>query len=109
MQIHLICEYDEETDALEGALNAEEQNSSIYASCCTFRISDLKRPGSETEKLLKALKSEKGNIRVAAIMALGERKRKSCSRPHTRDSDSGLSSGKAVQPLHLEKLGMKGQ
>lgn len=60
-----------ETNALEGALKSEIQNSSIYASVA---LSDFgpEEPGSETEKLLEALKSEKGSTRVAAMMALGE-------------------------------------
>lgn len=60
-----------ETNAFERALKSETQNSSIYVP---FALSDFgpEEPGSETEKLLKALKSNKGSTRVAAMMALGE-------------------------------------
>ncbi|MGB9940880.1 HEAT repeat domain-containing protein [Methanosarcina sp.] len=66
-------DYKDETNALETALKAEEQNSSVYDSVALSEFGP-DEPGSETEKLLKALKSDSGNIRVAALMALGERK-----------------------------------
>ena len=59
LQTQLIVNTDEETDALEKALKSEIQNSSIYASVA-FSDFGPEEPGSETEKLLKALKSEKG-------------------------------------------------
>lgn len=73
LAISLDRDYKEETNALEAALRAEEQNSSIYDS---FALSEFgpDEPGSETEKLIKALKSDSGSIRIAALMALGERK-----------------------------------
>jgi len=66
-------DYKDETNALETALKAEEQNSSVYDSVALSEFGP-DEPGSETEKLLKALKSDSGNIRIAALMALGERK-----------------------------------
>lgn len=68
------------TDALEDALKSDEQNSSIYIS---FALSEFgpQEPGSETEKLLKAIKSGNGSIRVAAMMALGESKEKAAVDP----------------------------
>ena len=69
----LDMDYRDETNTLEAALKAEEQNSSIYDSVA-FSEFESNEPGSETEKLLKALKSDSGNIRIAALMALAERK-----------------------------------
>ncbi len=73
LAISLDRDYNDETNSLEAALRAEEQNSSIYDS---FALSEFEpdEPGSETEKLIKALKSDSGSIRIAALMALGERK-----------------------------------
>lgn len=73
-------EYGNKTDALENALKSEEQNSSIYTP---FAFSEFgpQEPGSETEKLLKALKSGNGSIRIAAMMALGESKEKAAVDP----------------------------
>ena len=68
------------TDSLEAALTAEEQNSSIYDSI-VFSQFGPEEPGSETEKLFKALKSESGSARITAIMALGERKEKAAVDP----------------------------
>lgn len=76
----LNMEYKEKTDSLEAALTAEEQNSSIYDSI-VFSQFGPEEPGSETEKLLKALKSESGSARITAIMALGERKEKAAVDP----------------------------
>ena len=76
----LNMEYKEKTDSLEAALKAEEQNSSIYDSIVLSQFGS-EEPGSETEKLLKALKSESGSTRIAAIMALGERKEKAAVDP----------------------------
>ena len=66
--------------ALERALKSEIQNSSIYVP---FALSEFgpEEPGSETEKLLKALKSNKGSTRVAAMMALGEMREKAAVDP----------------------------
>lgn len=76
----LNSDYANKTDALENALKSDEQNSSIYTS---FALSEFgpQEPGSETEKLLKALKSENGSIRIAAMMALGENKEKAAVKP----------------------------
>jgi HEAT repeat protein len=73
-------EYGNKTDDLENTLKSDEQNSSIYTS---FAFSELgpQEPGSETEKLLKALKSGNGSIRIAAMMALGENKEKAALDP----------------------------
>jgi len=69
-----------ETNAFERALKSETQNSSIYVP---FALSDFgpEEPGSETEKLLKALKSNKGSTRVAAMMALGEMREEAAVNP----------------------------
>ena len=73
-------EYGSKTDALEIALKSDEQNSSIYTP---FAFSEFgpQEPGSESEKLLKALKSGNGSIRIAAMMALGENKEKAAIDP----------------------------
>lgn len=73
LAISLDMDYKDETNALEAALKADEQNSSIYYSVALSEFGP-EEPGSETEKLLKALKSDSGSIRIAALMALGERK-----------------------------------
>lgn len=73
-------EYGNKTDDLENALKSDEQNSSIYTSIA-FSEFGPQEPGSETEKLLKALKSGNGSIRIAAIMALGENKEKAAVDP----------------------------
>lgn len=68
----LNVEYGNDTDLLEEALKAEEQNSTLYTS---FVLSNFEsKSGDETEVLLQALKSEKGYVRVAAAMALGQKK-----------------------------------
>ena len=76
----LNSEYQDDTDILEEALNAKEQNSTLYTS---FALSKLGsgETGNETEILLKALKSENGYVRVAAAMALGEKKEKAAVDP----------------------------
>ncbi|TFH03317.1 MAG: HEAT repeat domain-containing protein, partial [Methanosarcina sp.] len=76
----LNIEYDNETDILEEALNAEEQNSTLYTSFALLKFGSGET-GNETEILLKALKSESGNVRVAAAMALGEKKEKAAVDP----------------------------
>lgn len=64
-------EYGNDTDLLEEALKAEEQNSTLYTS---FVLSNFEsESGNENEILLQALKSEKGYVRVAAAMALGQK------------------------------------
>lgn len=73
-------EYGNKTDDLENALKSDEQNSSIYTSIA-FSEFGPQEPGSETEKLLKALKSGNGSIRIAAMMALGENKEKAAVDP----------------------------
>jgi HEAT repeat protein len=69
-----------ETDAFERVLKSEIQNSSIYVPVA-FSDFGPEEPGSETEKLLKALKSNKGSTRIAAMMALGEMKEKAAVDP----------------------------
>jgi HEAT repeat protein len=65
-------EYGNDTDLLEEALKAEEQNATLYTS---FVLSNFEsESGNENEILLQALKSEKGYVRVAAAMALGQKK-----------------------------------
>jgi HEAT repeat protein len=66
-------EYGNETDLLEEALKAEEQNSTLYTS---FVVSNFEpeNSGNENEMLLEALESENGYVRVAAAMALGQKK-----------------------------------
>ncbi|HII79935.1 MAG TPA: HEAT repeat domain-containing protein [Methanosarcina sp.] len=76
----LTIEYGNNTDILEEALKAEEQNSTLYTS---FVLSNFEseESGNETEILLNALKSEKGYVRVAAAMALGQKKEKAATDP----------------------------
>ncbi|AKB16914.1 MULTISPECIES: HEAT repeat domain-containing protein [unclassified Methanosarcina] len=76
----LNMEYDNETDVLEEALNAEEQNSTLYTSFAISKFGSGEN-GNETETLLQALKSENGYVRVAAAMALGEKKEKAAIDP----------------------------
>jgi HEAT repeat protein len=65
-------EYGNDTDLLEEALKAEEQNATLYTS---FVLSNFESESeNENEILLQALKSEKGYVRVAAAMALGQKK-----------------------------------
>ncbi|MCO5383036.1 MAG: hypothetical protein NHB15_13915 [Methanosarcina barkeri] len=70
----LNSEYQNETDILEEALNAEGQNSTLYTSFALSKFGSGET-GNETEILLNALKSENGNVRVAAAMALGEKRK----------------------------------
>ncbi|WP_440946468.1 HEAT repeat domain-containing protein [Methanosarcina sp. T3] len=76
----LNMEYDNETDVLEEALKAEEQNSTLYTS---FALSNFEseETGNETETLLQALKSENGYVRVSAAMALGQKGEKAAIDP----------------------------
>ncbi len=82
----LNMEYDEETDILEEALKAEEQNSTLYTSFVLLKLgSEETESETETETetgiLLKALKSENGYVRVAAAMALGQKEEKAAIDP----------------------------
>jgi HEAT repeat protein len=76
----LNVEYGNDTDILEEALKAEEQNSTLYTSFALSKF-EPEEPGNETEKLLEALKSESGFVRVAAAMALGQKKEKAATDP----------------------------
>ncbi len=76
----LNMEYDEETDILEEALKAEEQNSTFYTSFALSKFGS-EETGNETEILIKALKSKNGYVRVAAAMALGEKEEKAAVDP----------------------------
>ena len=67
----LNSDYGEKTDELEETLTSAEQDYNAYVSIALSE-SGAQEPGNETEKLLRALKSGDGNIRLAAIMALGE-------------------------------------
>lgn len=73
-------EYGNKTDALENALNSEEQNASIYTPIA-FSEFGPQEPGNDTEKLLRALKSTNGPVRIAAMMALGKNKEKTALDP----------------------------
>jgi HEAT repeat protein len=75
-------EYGNKTDALENALKSEEQNSSIYTPIALSEFGP-QEPGTETEKLLKALKSQNGYTRIASMMDLGERKEQAAVDPLT--------------------------
>lgn len=75
-------EYKDKTNVLEEALKSDNQNANVYTS---FALSEMGygESGDEIEKLLNALKSENAYIRIAAMMALGERKEKSAIEPIT--------------------------
>ncbi|WP_269850967.1 HEAT repeat domain-containing protein [Methanosarcina horonobensis] len=80
----LNVEYGNDTDLLEEALKAEEQNSTLYTSFALSKFEsgeESEESGNETEKLLEALKSQKGYVRVAAAMALGQKKEKAATDP----------------------------
>ncbi|MDI9393949.1 MAG: HEAT repeat domain-containing protein [Euryarchaeota archaeon] len=93
-------EYGNHTDILEEALKAEEQNSTLYTS---FVLSNFESEESEneTEILLNALKSEKGYVRVAAAMALGQKKEKAATDPLMKmlSQDYPLAGHSAVMAL----------
>lgn len=76
----MTSEYGNDTDLLEEALKAEEQNSTLYTA---FVLSNFEHEesGNETEILLQALRSEKGYVRVAAAMALGQKKETAATDP----------------------------
>lgn len=92
------------TDALGGALKSEMQNSSIYTSVA---LSDFapEEPGSETEKLIEALKSEKGSTRVAAMMALGEMGERAAVEPILGILTRDYPLAKASAAIALGKIG----
>lgn len=79
----LNMEYKERTDALEDVLKSEDQNATVYAAYTSIALSGLgsQETGDETEKLLKALKSEDANTRIAAMMALSGKKEKTAVEP----------------------------
>jgi HEAT repeat protein len=92
------------TNAFERALKSEIQNSSIYVP---FALSDFgpEEPGSETEKLLKALKSNKGSTRVAAMMALGEMGEEAAVDPILGILTRDYPPAKASATIALGKIG----
>jgi HEAT repeat protein len=100
-------DYGNKTDVLENALKLEEQNASIYTSIALSEFGP-QEPGNETEKLFKALKSESGPTRVAAMMALGERKEKAAVDPLTNVilKDYPLAKNSAI--ISLGEIGDKG-
>jgi len=93
-----------ETGAFEKALESETQNSSIYIP---FALSDFgpEEPGSETEKLIKALKSNKGSTRVAAMMALGEMKEEAAVDPIIGILTRDYPPAQASAAIALGKIG----
>lgn len=93
-----------ETNAFERALKSEIQNSSLYVP---FALSDFgpEEPGSETEKLIKALKSNKGSTRVAAIMALGEMREKAAVDPILAILMRDYPPAQASAAIALGKIG----
>ncbi len=93
-----------ETGAFERVLKSEIQNSSIYVPVA---LSDFgpEEPGSETEKLLKALKSNKGSTRVAAMMALGEMREKAAVDPILGILTKDYPPVKASATIALGKIG----
>lgn len=93
-----------EANALEVALKSEIQNSSIYASVALSAFGP-EESGSETEKILEALKSENGNTRVAAMMALGEMKEKAAVDPILGILTRDYPLAKASAAVALGKIG----
>jgi len=100
-------DYKNETDALEIALKSEEQNSSIYIPIA-FSEFGPQEPGDETEKLLKALKSENGPVRVAAMMALGQSKEKGAVEPLTNIVLRDYPLAKSSAIIVLGEIGDEG-
>jgi HEAT repeat protein len=95
----MTSEYGNDTDLLEEALKAEEQNSTLYTS---FVLSNFEfESENETEILLQALKSEKGYVRVSAAMALGQKKEKAATDPLLKmlAQDYPLAGHSAVMAL----------
>lgn len=95
-----------ETNAFERALKSEIQNSSIYVP---FALSDFgpEESGNETEKLLKALKSNKGSTRIAAMMALGEMREKAAVDPILEILTRDYLPAQASAAIALGKIGDK--
>jgi len=93
-----------DNNALEVALKSEIQNSSIYVP---IALSDFgtEETGSETEKLLKALKRNKGSTRVAAMMSLGEMKEKTAVDPILGILTRDYPLAKASAAIALGKIG----
>ncbi|MDY9925565.1 HEAT repeat domain-containing protein [Methanosarcina sp.] len=100
----LNMEYGNDTDILEEALKAEEQNSTLYTSFALSKI-DPEEPGNETEKLLNALKSENGYVRVAAAMALGQEKEKAATDPLLKMLTRDYPLAKYSASMALGELG----
>ncbi len=93
-----------ETNALEIALKSEIQNSSIYTPLALSEFGPEKT-GSETEKLIEALKSNKGSTRVAAMMALGEMRENDAVDPILRILNRDYPLAKASAAIALGKIG----
>lgn len=93
-----------ETNAIGKALKSEVQNSSIYVP---FALSEFgpEEPGSETEKLIKALKSSKGSTRVASMMALGEMREKAAVDPIIGILTRDYPPAQAGATIALGKIG----
>lgn len=93
-----------ESVTFERALKSEVQNSSIYVP---FALSEFgpEEQGSETEKLLKALKSNKGSTRVAAMMALGEMREKAAVDPILGILTRDYPPAQASATIALGKIG----
>jgi HEAT repeat protein len=93
-----------ETNSFERSLKSEVQNSSIYVP---FALSDFgpEEPGNETEKLLEALKSNKGSTRVAAMMALGEMREKAAVDPIIGILTRDYPPAQAGATIALGKIG----
>jgi HEAT repeat protein len=100
-------DYGNKTDALEKALISEEQNSSIYIPIA-FSEFGPQEPGDDTEKLLKAIKSENGPVRVAAMMALGENKERAAVEPLDNIVLRDYPLAKSSAIIALGEIGDKG-
>ncbi len=107
-------EYGTEADALVQALNSKEQDADIYVNIALSEYSGEETGDkNETERLVHALKSGKGSIRIAAALALGELEEKSAVEPMlqilTRDyplqrSSAALSLGMIGDERAVETL-----
>jgi|GEM_PF-416677 len=93
-----------ENGALQKALKSEIQNSSIYIPIALSEFGSEK-PGSETEKLIEALKSDKGSTRVAAMMALGEMREEAAVDPILGILTRDYPLAKASAAIALGKIG----
>lgn len=99
----LTSEYGNDTDLLEEALKAEEQNSTLYTS---FVLSNFESDSeNETDVLLQALKSEKGYVRVAAAMALGQKKETDATDPLLKMLAQDYPLAKHSAAMALGELG----